>query len=368
MADVGCQQSFDCACHNLKFLNVLKASIPNTCPEEDQDFAISVARDYCSSVNPGLRDTKTAPVLATVIVFAILAIASVTLRFWARKIAAAHFGWDDWFIAAGLLFALASDAVILAGVCWGIGRHTFMVDQVTLGLKSFIATHWMYIGCSILVRLSILALYIRLFSSIRTFFIVTHVTAWIVIVSELAFAFIYTFSCRPVAYFWDPTIRGGHCLDKIRIMAAFAGIDAMTGVWVLLLPIPIILQLQTDKKRKFGLIVLFALGAFVCVTAIIRMPFLLQLDPDDLDWSTGPLDIWSIVEFNMAIVSVCLPTMTPLFKRWMPWLLSPFRSTSGRQRAHLKQLNIIPDDESLVEFRRKVLKPETRIEGIESKV
>lgn len=368
MASVGCQESFDCACHSLKFLAVLKFSIPSACAEEDQRLAMSTARDYCSKVNPGLMDTKTATVLAVFIIFTILALTSVALRFWARRMAAAHLGWDDWFIVAGLLFVLASDALVLAGLSSGMSRHTFMVDQVGVGLKAFIASDWMYTGSSILIRLSILALYIRLFSSIRAFFIIAHVTAWIVVVSELALVLTYTFSCRPVAYFWDRTNSTGHCLDQTRILTASAVVDAVTGIWVLFLPVPIILRLQTDKKRKWALIALFALGAFVCVTAVVRMPFLLQFNPDDPDWSIIPLIIWSTIEYNLAVVSVCLPTMMPLVKRWLPWLLSSLRSRSGHRRAHLKRMNVVPDDDSLVEKGRAVRKIETKVEGNDMQV
>ena len=65
-----------------------------------------------------------------------------------------------------------------------------------------------------------------------------------------------------------------------------------------------------------------------------------SIDTNDPDWSIVPLTIWSSIEVNISLVSVCLPTFAPLFKGWLPHLLSSLRSRSGRT-SHSK----IPPDE-----------------------
>ena len=92
------------------------------------------------------------------------------------------------------------------------------------------------------------------------------------------------------------------------------------------------------------LITKFTIGAFVCVTAILRVPFILKINPNDPDWSIVPFEVWSAIEINLSIVSVCLPTMAPLFKDWLPNLLSSIRSRSG-QKTHSK---LIPEDETRI--------------------
>ena len=283
MAAVGCGSSFNCACHSFKFLNLLKLSIAtSSCKPADQALAISLARRYCTDVNPSLLDTRTTSVYATNIVFVVLAIAAVVLRFYSRKLARARLGWDDWFVAASLVFALATDALVLVGLSFGGARHSFMNDPVPLTFKTMFATDWVFTASTVLVRFSIIALYMRIFSTKRTFCRILHASAWVVLVLELALVLLYSLSCQPASYFFDKEIKGGHCIDQARILAGSAGIDAATGIWVLILPIPIVRSLQTGTKRKMVLIALFSIGAFTCITAVLRIPFVLEIGEQPL--------------------------------------------------------------------------------------
>ena len=344
MAMVGCPQSLDCACHSLKFLNLLQVSILTSCDSEDQALALSTARQYCAKANPDLLSSRTTVIYTTIIVFATLAIASVILRFWARRAATTQLGWDDWFVAAGLVFGLASDALVLVGLSFGGARHSFMVNPTAITLKTNLATDWVFTASNVLVRLSILALYMRIFSTMHTFRSVLHVSGWIVVILQTALVLLYTFSCQPVSYFWNKEIQGGHCLDQARILAGSGGVDTATGIWVLILPLPVIRRLHTGLKRKLALVGLFSIGAFVCVTAILRVPFILKIDPNDPDWSIVPFSVWTAIEVNLSVVSVCLPTMAPLFRGWLPNLISTIRSRSSQKR-HSK---ILPEDEAYI--------------------
>lgn len=360
IAGVGCHGSLDCACHSLRFLNLLKLSIPTSCEPADQAWALSSVRQYCVSVNPSLTDSRTSLVYAITIVFAILAIISVILRFYSRRLATAHLGWDDWFVAGGLLFTLATDALVIVGLSYGGARHSFMNNPSEVTLKTNLATDWAFTAANVLVRLSIIALYLRLFSTMRRFCTLLRVSAWIMLILELALVLLYTCSCQPVQYFWNKEVANGHCLDQGRILAGSGGVDTVTGILVLVLPFPVIGRLQTGIKRKWALIGVFSIGAFVCVTAILRVPFILKIDPNDPDWSIVPFTVWSSIEVNLSVVSVCLPTMAPLIKGWLPHLLSSLRSRSG-QRVHSK---VLPEDEARIftgSNRKELNRTETKV-------
>lgn len=53
----------------------------------------------------------------------------------------------------------------------------------------------------------------------RRFCTLLDVSAWIMLVLELALALLYTFSCQRIQYFWDEKVVNGHCSDKGRILA-----------------------------------------------------------------------------------------------------------------------------------------------------
>ena len=274
IAAAGCEQSLNCACHSLEFLNNLKVSILTSCEGADIALALSSARQYCTKVNPGLKSSRTTEVYSTVIVFAVLAAASVILRFLSRKIANLRLGWDDWLVAGALVFGLASDALQLVGLSFGGGRHSFMNNPSAVTLKTNLATDWVFTVSSVLIRLSILALYRRIFSSMRRFCTILYVSGLIVVILQTVLVLLYTLSCKPISYFWNKEIENGHCMDQTKILAGSGGVDTATGILVLFLPIPVIARLQTGLNRKIALIGLFSIGKYFRIIS----PFLHFLD------------------------------------------------------------------------------------------
>lgn len=69
-----------------------------------------------------------------------------------------------------------------------------------------------------------------------------------------------TFTCTPVAYFWDVTIPGGHCVNKWALYFANGGINIATDFIILLLPVFILKDLQMPKYQKITLIAILAIG------------------------------------------------------------------------------------------------------------
>ena len=74
------------------------------------------------------------------------------------------------------------------------------------------------------------------------------------ILTGIVFMFVLLLQCRPIGYFWDKSIKGGHCVDWNVIIAmswlwsVFAGIcDFTVGI----LPIFLVWNLQMDKRTKF---------------------------------------------------------------------------------------------------------------------
>lgn len=149
IAAVECQD-LSCACHSFKFLNALEQSLLVSCDDSGIALALESARRYCTKANPGLASDRSADIAATVVTFTILAIASVILRVWSRRLAHVRLGWDDWFIFCGLVSTLGCNALLLAGIAVGEGRHPFMVDPyiAALSVKYSIPLIWLAVRIS----------------------------------------------------------------------------------------------------------------------------------------------------------------------------------------------------------------------------
>ena len=66
--------------------------------------------------------------------------------------------------------------------------------------------------------------------------------------------------CTPIAYNWDKTIPGGHCLDHVSAYISVGVIDIVVDVCIFLLPIPMVWQLQVPQRNKIGLYLLFGIS------------------------------------------------------------------------------------------------------------
>ncbi|CAF9912291.1 hypothetical protein IMSHALPRED_000275 [Imshaugia aleurites] len=53
--------------------------------------------------------------------------------------------------------------------------------------------------------------------------------------------------------------------------------------------------------------------ASVCVASIIRLVVLFDVDPEDLMYSSEIPQLWTAVEVSFAVISSCIPSLTPLF-------------------------------------------------------
>lgn len=77
------------------------------------------------------------------------------------------------------------------------------------------------------------------------------------------------------------------------------------------LPFPVLASSKIQKRKKFVLLGLFGLGAFITVIQIIRIQTVHAL-ANYLD--SSPLIMWSAIENNLGIIVCCIPTLAPLVK------------------------------------------------------
>ncbi|KAH3279266.1 hypothetical protein KXW55_009110 [Aspergillus fumigatus] len=115
--------------------------------------------------------------------------------------------------------------------------------------------------------------------------------------------------CRPVQAAWTPI--PAKCLNLTLFYYVSFGIKLATDIAIFVLPIPPFLRLRVRGLQKFVVILMFALGLMVCVTSIIRVTYIKDLNPDHT-WSlVAPLN-WSAVEICVAIFISCLPSLKTL--------------------------------------------------------
>lgn len=111
-----------------------------------------------------------------------------------------------------------------------------------------------------LVKSSVLIFLSRLFGQkdwIRRFLLWLNVAN---ISQMVAVFFAITLQCLPIAFNWDPTIRGGRCVDRRVLFISTAVFNIVTDLLILGLPLWVFSSLKIPKRTKIALLFVFLLG------------------------------------------------------------------------------------------------------------
>ena len=147
----------------------------------------------------------------------------------------------------------------------GVGRHLAAVTEadpskLATWAKSLYALEWLYLTSVALPKMSILFLYLRIFTS-RGARMTCHALLWIICATWFSFTIAFNLQCIPLAYQWDKSIPGGHCFHVDAYFKATSAPNIVTDVVILVVPIPTVVNLQTTLARKMGLLLVFVVGS-----------------------------------------------------------------------------------------------------------
>ncbi|KUJ14828.1 uncharacterized protein LY89DRAFT_649396 [Mollisia scopiformis] len=270
-------------------------------------------------------------VIACSVATVVLASIIVMLRLFTRSKILGFVGPEDWCILVALLFSIANTVGMCVQVENALGRHmaSLTSDQIMNFLKAYYVTVVFYNISQTLAKVSILLLYLRIFSvtNIRTpcYFMLGFVTLYGI---ELFFSAVLM--CVPAAHWWDSSHVPGTCLAEKPLWFTNVSINILTDIGIVILPMPVISTLVLPRKQKLGLYFIFALGLFVCGMSILRLHWLIiAVRSTDPTWDNIGIANWSCIELNTAIICPCLTTLKPLLSRCFPRV---FSSNSSRSR------------------------------------
>lgn len=175
-----------------------------------------------------------------------------------------------------------------------------------------------------------------------------YLTLTVVNVAGLALTFLNIFQCRPPrAAFTYPVPDNSSCTDIVTLYLSSAPVNIITDLAILLLPMPLLTGMRLPKKQKIILVATFSAGAFVAVVDVIRLAYLQNAafarlsaqtgqsdvpNPaqrgDDYSWNAALSFMWSAVEVNLGLICACVPSLKPLFLRFLPSFIKDESDTS----------------------------------------
>ncbi|KAG7290729.1 hypothetical protein NEMBOFW57_000732 [Staphylotrichum longicolle] len=252
--------------------------------------------------------------------FPALALLVVSVRV-AGRVAASQFAADDWLVCVAMLMSVAETIISFFFIKTnfiGIPREQVPSHDPTQGLIWSYAVQILYNPILALVKSSVLIFLTGLFGQkdwVRRSLLWLNVAN---ISQMVAVFFAIVLQCTPVAFNWDPTISGGHCVDRRVLYLSTSVFNIVTDLIILGLPLWVFSSLRIPKRTKIALLVVFLLGFLVTLTSTVRMVILIQglfnlsIFPNSASNNVG--FVTSAIETNLALITASAPALRPIFR------------------------------------------------------
>lgn len=117
------------------------------------------------------------------------------------------------------------------------------------------------------------------------------------ILTHFGGALVLFFQCSPVKKSWRPR-TAGKCLPNDITFYVLAAISIICDLIIFFLPIPILLKLHINIRRKVALVAIFMLGLFTTVCSIMRMA---QIGIIAKTGDSTMLVLWGTIEMNVGV-------------------------------------------------------------------
>ena len=122
------------------------------------------------------------------------------------------------------------------------------------------AIQLLYFSTAAAIKTSLILLYFRLFGVIRWFRWVLAFTEVIVALYFIVDLFVAIFECKPVAFYWDTSIKGGKCIDENQFYRWNGVANLLIDFIIWSLTLPVIWHLHLNIRQKLSLSGIFLLG------------------------------------------------------------------------------------------------------------
>jgi hypothetical protein len=177
--------------------------------------------------------------------------------------------------------------------------------------------------CLCLTKLSILAFYLRMFSSRPKERYLAWGTVIFVILYGFPMLFMSIFQCHPEAgqFFGQPM----QCFGFAPLLIASASLHTATDAWLILMIVPCISRLDLPPRQKIALAIVLSLSIFVIAASLVRLQLSLHrhFRPSSAGvTNTLAFFVMTILECDIALICASAPTLRPLMAKVFPKMMS----------------------------------------------
>ncbi|KAB5585241.1 hypothetical protein GE09DRAFT_1048395 [Coniochaeta sp. 2T2.1] len=198
------------------------------------------------------------------------------------------------------------------------------IRERVYGSKIVVVSEQAMLNVVYAVKSCMLVMYTRLTLGLTTQKLVRWLGVYVFcgwVASQMAF---FT-ACTPFENYWAMPLPEGReqCATLSHYSIVQAVFNISSDAAMLSVPLPLIFRTTMPVKQKVVLSVIFGMGMFVIIAALLTKVFNLS----DV-WDPRYM-LWYVREASVAVYVSNLPMVWPLVREWAPWLRSWAPGSSG---------------------------------------
>ncbi|KAF3031500.1 hypothetical protein E8E12_000456 [Didymella heteroderae] len=243
-------------------------------------------------------------------------------------------GLEDALVIAANVFLIIFTVMIHEETVHGFGMRVVDIKRTGGDLRTAMKFFWLtqsfYTLTNGFNKMAFVALYYRIFP-LPYFRKACIVLMGISIGWTVSYLFVVIFQCTPIPRVYDRTIPGT-CISFFGHRWSNAILTLVTDIAIFILPIPVIIRLNMSIGSRVGLVVLFCMGFFICLTTALRMATLpLTLKTKEPSWESAPTNLWSYIESATGVICACLISLRQSISALWPRAWRSRKGTSSGQ-------------------------------------
>ncbi|KAI1367678.1 hypothetical protein F5Y08DRAFT_297952 [Xylaria arbuscula] len=240
------------------------------------------------------------------------AIISVILRFWAVHRAGVKYRAEDWLALTGLFIFISYIGVTTGDLIFANGDNSLDLlnspRRLILLRQLVYVALWLYFWQQLFVKLSILALYYRLFKVNRNCTLCIYALVAYHVLLTVGASLFLVFQCHPLSKWFNP-LAPGRCISEGTFVAVTESINSFGDFLIVVLAITMVSSLQMPASTKRKLSFLFGLGILAGLIGFIKIGT--SYSDDDV-YIFSFIAVWSNVQELVCLFCCCAAVYKPI--------------------------------------------------------
>ncbi|PVH98374.1 hypothetical protein DM02DRAFT_468466, partial [Periconia macrospinosa] len=256
---------------------------------------------------------KTAMGAGLIIACASVCIIIVAVRIYAKAFCSKKMDVEDYLALAALgayggFLYFSYEIIIMSGLY--VNQWNIRLKDLAMILFEVNNSYIIYGNIIMFLKAGILFEWIHLFvpRGVRNkFWYTCHITIVANVMFYVTCTIVENFSCTPREKIWNKLVPG-HCINNPALIVSSGILNLLSDVLIFVLPQKMIWGLKISRRKRVGVVIIFATGVVGCVCGAFRLVSTIgALNADNIVYMVGSIGLWSHGEITAGFLILCVP-------------------------------------------------------------